>query len=78
MQAVQKGDPQTPKSPALTGPTYRLPSSVKTMLSTIRDPQLRAAWKNSMIEAYAWDQKLQLELSKKKDKKKSGKQDDLL
>ena len=71
--AIQKGDSNTPRQPRLTGSTYVMPKSVKSLLASITDKTLRAAWKNSMIEAYAYDLQLQAENSKRKDRKHTDK-----
>lgn len=71
--AIQKGDSNTPRRPRLTGSTYVMPKSVKSLLAAITDKTLRAAWKNSMIEAYAYDLKLQAENSKRKDRRQTEK-----
>ena len=78
MQAKQKGDPQTPRKPRLTGPTWKMPKSVKASLSMIVDPVARAHFKQMMIDAWATQQRHAAENAKKKDRKNSGKQDDLL
>ena len=71
--AIQKGDSNTPRQPRLTGSTYVMPKSVKSLLASITDKTLRAAWKNSMIEAYAYDLKLQAENAKRKDRRQPEK-----
>ena len=71
--AIQKGDSNTPRQPRLTGSTYVMPKSVKSLLASITDKTLRAAWKNSMIEAYAYDLQLQTENAKRKDRKQTEK-----
>jgi hypothetical protein len=71
--AIQKGDSNTPRQPRLTGSTYVMPKSVKSLLASITDKTLRAAWKNSMIEAYVYDLKLQAENAKRKDRKQTEK-----
>lgn len=71
--AIKKGDSNTPRQPRLTGSTYVMPKSVKSLLASITDKTLRAAWKNSMIEAYVYDLKLQAENAKRKDRKQTEK-----
>jgi hypothetical protein len=71
--AIQKGDSNTPRQPRLTGSTYVMPKSVKSLLASITDKTLRSAWKNSMIEAYAYDLELQAENAKRKDRKQTEK-----
>lgn len=65
----QKGDPQTPRQAKHTGPTYRLPKTVKAMMTTIVDPAARGHFKRMMIDAYVTSQKNAAELAKKRDKK---------
>lgn len=67
--ATQKGDSKTPRSPRLTNSTYVMPKSVKTLLSSITSVNSRNAWKGAMIEAYAYDLKLQAENAKRKERK---------
>lgn len=71
--AIQNGDSNTPRQPRLTGSAYVMPRSVKSLLASITDKTLRSAWKNSMIEAYAYDLELQAENAKRKDRRQTEK-----
>lgn len=69
MQITQKGESQPSRQPRLTGPTFRLPKSVKAAMTTITDPHARGHFKRMMIDAWVTQQRHAAELAKKKDKK---------
>lgn len=52
-----------------TGPTYRMPGSMKTLLSTEVDPSARAQFKRMLIEAGAYAQEMAIQMAKRKEKK---------
>ena len=50
-----------------SGPNYKMSSSTKTLLSSIRDPELRNGWKRMMIDA-----ELCAAVQPKREKRSSG------
>lgn len=68
MQATQKGDSQTPRTPRETTATYKMPKSVKTLMSTLVDAHARGHFKRMMIGASVTAQKHAAEASKRRDK----------
>lgn len=65
-----KGDPMPPRQPRMTGPTYKMPKRIKTVLATIADPQMRGHYKRMMIDAHVTALRHAAEAAKKKDKNK--------
>lgn len=70
MQAKQKGDSQTPRKARVTGPTWKMPNSVKGLLATEVDPQQRGHFKRMLIDAWDTQQRHLAEAAKKRDKNK--------
>jgi hypothetical protein len=66
---TQKGDPQTPRQVPVTGPTWKMPKTVKALLTTFTDPHQRGHYKRMMIDAWHTQQKHAAENAKKRDKK---------
>ena len=68
MQATQKGDSQTPRTPRDTNATYKMPKSVKTLMSTLVDAHARGHFKRMMIGAHVTALKHAAESAKRRDK----------
>jgi hypothetical protein len=66
---TSKGDPRPSRQPRLTGPAYKMPKRVKTLLSRITDPLMRSHYKRMMIDAHVTALCHAAEAAKKKDKK---------
>jgi hypothetical protein len=70
MQAKQKGDSQTPRKARVTGPTWKMPNTVKALLATYVDPHMRGHVKRMFIDAWDTQQRHLAEMAKKREKNK--------